>query len=155
MVNNPDTIRILQPREKHEAQLLRLAQIHADQYLQRQVELPQALKRTFKLDTAPVTIDCFDISHKQGTHMVGSCIRFNNGEPEKNSFRKFHIKTVNQIDDYASLREVVARRYREGDYPDLVLIDGGKGQRNTVRHLVPGDLISLAKIELLLWNGPG
>jgi excinuclease ABC subunit C len=95
-------------------------------------------------------IDCFDISHKQGHFMVGACVRFVDGQPDKNSFRRFHIKTVSGQDDYASLREVVSRRY-EGDpesLPDLILIDGGKGQRNAVSHLVgTTPLAAIAKKE--------
>lgn len=95
------------------------------------------------------TIDCFDISHFQSSFIVGSCVRFKDGKPDKNNFRKFNIKTIAQQDDYAALQEIVARRYRNPDaLPDLILIDGGKGQLNAVKHLV-GDtpIISLAKRE--------
>lgn len=95
------------------------------------------------------TIDCFDISHFQSQSIVGSCVRFTNGVPDKKMFRHFNIKTLTQQNDYQALQEIVARRYRDGkDVPDLILIDGGKGQLSSVVHLVPGALfISLAKAE--------
>ncbi|WP_321504326.1 excinuclease ABC subunit UvrC [uncultured Methanoregula sp.] len=85
------------------------------------------------LATAPDVIECFDISHISGTAMVGSMVQFRNGVPDKKNYRRFKIKTVEGIDDFASIFEVVTRRYRrlleeDGDLPDLILIDGGKGQ---------------------------
>lgn len=102
------------------------------------------------------TIDCFDISHFQSQFIVGSCVRFTNGEADKNKFRRFKIKSVVEQNDYAALAEIVARRYKEGkDLPDLVLIDGGKGQLNAVKDLYPQTLIiSLAKREeRIYWPG--
>lgn len=95
------------------------------------------------------TIDCFDISHFQSQSIVGSCVRFTDGLPDKKMFRHFNIKTLTQQNDYQALQEIVARRYRDSkDVPDLILIDGGKGQLSSVVHLVPGALfISLAKAE--------
>ncbi len=97
--------------------------------------------------TTPVrTIDCFDISHFQSSSLVGSCIRFTDGIPEKNKFRRFMIKTLTTQDDCAALQEIVARRYRDGDFPDLILIDGGKGQLNAIVPLVPTvPCVSIAK----------
>lgn len=112
----------------------------------------EELGRLLNTDGRPVTIDCFDISHFQGSHIVGSCIRFNNGVPEKNKFRRFKIKTLDSQNDYAALQEIVSRRYRRiEDAPDVVLIDGGKGQLSSVKQLFPQLLcISLAKREELL-----
>lgn len=101
-----------------------------------------------------VTIDCFDISHHQGHFVVGSCVRFVAGKPDKTQFRHFNIKTVVGQDDYACLREIVSRRYKNGtqEMPDLVLIDGGKGQKNAVFDLVGNTaLASLAKQEEILF----
>lgn len=81
------------------------------------------------------SIDCFDISHFQGSFIVGSCVRFTNGHPEKNKFRKFKIKLLENQNDYAALQEIVSRRYREGDFPDVIMIDGGKGQLNSILSL--------------------
>lgn len=105
--------------------------------------------------TGPLrTIDCFDISHFQSQSIVGSCVRFTDGKPDKNKFRRFNIKTIIQQDDYAALAEIVSRRYKEGDdLPDLILIDGGKGQRNAVKDLYPqACFASLAKREERLFS---
>jgi excinuclease ABC subunit C len=110
--------------------------------------LATALQDLLNLSTAPRSIDCFDVSHFQGNEIVGSCIRFLDGVPQKDLFRRFKIKTLTEQNDYAALQEIVARRYRDGDFPDLILIDGGKGQRNAVAALFPErTIISLAKRE--------
>jgi excinuclease ABC subunit C len=100
------------------------------------------------------TIDCFDISHFQSKSMVGSCVRFKNGLPEKNKFRRFLIKSLEQQNDYAALQEIVQRRYPEGeDIPDLILIDGGKGQLSAIQMVLPdAPLASLAKREETLYT---
>lgn len=96
-----------------------------------------------------VTIDCFDISHFQSQSIVGSCVRFTNGKPDKNKFRRFKVKSLVEQNDYAALREIVQRRYRDAeDVPDLIVIDGGKGQLSAVQDVIPNTLcISLAKRE--------
>ena len=112
------------------------------------------LQEVFNLPKPPITIDCFDISHFQSSALVGSCVRFSYGIPEKNSFRRFKIKTLTQQNDYAALHEVVKRRYKnQEEKPDLVLIDGGKGQRNAVKELL-GDTpcLSLAKREEIIYS---
>jgi len=95
------------------------------------------------------TIDCFDISHFQSSYLVGSCVRFTDGKPDKNKFRRFKITTLQEQNDYAALQEIVVRRYRDRqELPDLILIDGGKGQLSAVRTIIPEALcISLAKKE--------
>ena len=101
-----------------------------------------------------ITIDCFDISHFQSSYLVGSCIRFINGKPEKNSFRRFRIKTLTEQNDYAALQEIVSRRYRNTkNIPDLVLIDGGKGQLSSVEKIIPqANCISLAKRQETIYG---
>jgi excinuclease ABC subunit C len=147
-------IRIQQPTDGHFANIVKLASIQVEQELLKQQSLGRQLKTFLKLDHEPKSIDCFDISHKQGTFMVGSCIRFTNGEPDKDQFRRFHIKTVQQIDDYASLREIVQRRYKNAaEIPDLIVIDGGKGQLNAVQDLFPqASFVSLAKREETIFS---
>ncbi len=112
------------------------------------------LQVLLSLQKAPMTIDCFDISHFQSNSLVGSCVRFNQGVVEKNKLRRFKIKTLHVQNDYAALQECVIRRYKNGlDLPDLILIDGGKGQRNAVFpfvHQTP--CVSLAKKEELLFS---
>lgn len=145
---------IQQGYEGHYAQLLKMALVHMDQDRKKRQSLGSLLKKLFLLPKEPRTIDCFDISHKQGTFMVGSCVRFTAGQPEPDKFRRFKIKTVIGQNDYASLREIVSRRYRDvGDLPDLILIDGGKGQLHAVDDLFPGaEFASLAKREETIFS---
>ena len=91
------------------------------------------LQANLSLPEPPAIIECFDISHLSGTSTVGSMVQFRNGEPDKKNYRRFLIKSVEGIDDFASIAEVVRRRYKrlagEGaEMPDLIVIDGGKGQ---------------------------
>ncbi|WP_332449398.1 excinuclease ABC subunit UvrC [Methanoculleus sp.] len=91
------------------------------------------LKRRLHLPDLPVTIECFDISHLSGTAMVGSMVQFRWGKPDKRNYRRFRIRTVEGVDDFAAIAEVVRRRYSRlqkegGRLPNLILIDGGKGQ---------------------------
>lgn len=91
------------------------------------------LQSNLGLDRLPEVIECFDISHISGTAMVGSMVQFRSGVPDKKNYRRFKIKTVEGVDDFASIAEVVTRRYRrlieeDSELPDLILIDGGKGQ---------------------------
>lgn len=147
-------VSISMPTSGHGAALLRLGCLYADQEEKKRQTLGKMLKNFLSLSFEPKTIDCFDISHKQGMFMVGSCIRFENGQPDKKNFRKFHIKTVHQIDDYASLREIVSRRYKnQSELPDLILIDGGKGQLNAVQDLFDNcEFAALAKREEIIFS---
>jgi excinuclease ABC subunit C len=93
----------------------------------------QELRAALVLPVSPAVIECFDISHLSGTSMVGSMVQFLGGRPDKNNYRRFRIRTVAGIDDPASIAEIVKRRYQrlaaEGTrMPDLILIDGGRGQ---------------------------
>jgi excinuclease ABC subunit C len=93
----------------------------------------QALQKALGLPRLPLRIEAFDISHVQGAETVASLVVFEKGIAKKSDYRKFIIKTVTGVDDFASMREVVGRRYRrlerEGTaWPDLILIDGGPGQ---------------------------
>jgi excinuclease ABC subunit C len=114
----------------------------------------EELQILLRLDKKPIAIDCFDISHFQSSYLVGSCVRFTHGIPDKESFRRFKIKTLIEQNDYAALREIVMRRYHTTkQLPDVILIDGGKGQLNAVKHLFPQiPFISLAKREEILFS---
>jgi excinuclease ABC subunit C len=116
------------------------------------------LQRELGLQRVPRSLVCFDISHAQGTDTVASCVWFENGRPKRAEYRKFKVETVEGIDDFKSMNEVVGRYFRrrveeEKPLPDLVMIDGGKGQlgaaRDAMLGLGLGDLpmISLAKRE--------
>lgn len=93
----------------------------------------EAMQRELRLDRQPRHIECFDNSNTQGTNPVASCVVFRNGKPSKREYRHFNIKTVVGADDFASMREILTRRYtrlvEEGaELPDLIVVDGGKGQ---------------------------
>ena len=90
------------------------------------------LKKILRLPGLPLKIEAFDVSNISGKEAVGSMVYFNNGLPDKSNYRKFRIKHVKGVDDYAMIREIVARRYKRlkeenKDFPDLIIIDGGKG----------------------------
>jgi excinuclease ABC subunit C len=91
------------------------------------------LQASLDLADPPDVIECFDISHLSGTAMVGSMVQFRSGVPDKKNYRRYKIRTVEGIDDFASIAEVVKRRYdrlirEDAEMPDLIIIDGGKGQ---------------------------
>lgn len=97
------------------------------------------LKNIFQLKQLPKRIDCFDVSHTMGESTVASCVVFNARGPQKNEYRRFNIKSAAKSDDYAALREAVQRRYQqkikskyERTLPDMIIIDGGKGQLHVV-----------------------
>jgi excinuclease ABC subunit C len=117
-------------------------------------EVGKKVQELFHLEKAPATIDCFDISHFQSRYIVGACIRFTNGVPDKNSFRRFKIRTLKEQNDYAALQEVVTRRYKNpAEIPDLVVIDGGLGQLHAIEKILPNaQIISLAKREELVFS---
>lgn len=99
----------------------------------RQLEALTALQNALRLQRVPRIIECFDNSNFQGTDPVASMVRFVDGKPDKAGYRHFHIRTVEGPDDFASMKEIVGRRYRrvkeEGlPLPDLIMVDGGKGQ---------------------------
>jgi excinuclease ABC subunit C len=86
------------------------------------------LRKALALSSMPEVIDCFDVSNLGADIAVGASVRFANGKPDKDGYRKFRIKTVKGQDDFAMIGEIVRRRYSKTDLPDLVVIDGGKGQ---------------------------
>ena len=103
--------------------------------------LMNALQKELHLDLQPRHIECFDNSNLQGSNPVASCVVFRDGKPSRKEYRHFNIKTVEGPDDYASMREVVYRRYRrlqaEGaELPDLIIADGGKGQMGIIHEVL-------------------
>lgn len=99
----------------------------------KQKEILRILQQDLRLTQLPEVIECFDNSNFQGTNPVASMVRFVNGIPDKQGYRHFNIKTVIGPDDFASMKEIVGRRYKrileeQGRLPDLILVDGGKGQ---------------------------
>ena len=105
------------------------------------VKLLERLQRALQLPTLPMEIECFDNSNIQGAYPVAGMVRFTAGKPNRNEYRKFNIKTVEGPDDYASMAEVIERRYSrlaaEGKpLPDLLIVDGGEGQMHIARQVV-------------------
>ncbi|MBE5741568.1 MAG: excinuclease ABC subunit UvrC [Clostridiales bacterium] len=152
-------------------QLLQMAEknarIHIEKNLDKNVKQTNAsigamrqLKKDLKLKREPKRIECYDISHTYGTYTVASMVVLINGEKAVSMYRKFKIETVDFIDDFASMREVLTRRMEKLDsddisfssLPDLIIIDGGKGQLGVAMEVLEkyhfkNDLISLAKRE--------
>ncbi len=116
----------------------------------------EALRAALDLPAPPARMECFDISHISGTFVVASCAHFNAGRPDKNNYRRFRIKSFTGNDDFRAMEEVVGRRYgrlhgEERAFPDLVVIDGGRGQIGAALKafialgIAPPALIGLAK----------
>ncbi len=114
--------------------------------------IQEALRDALGLEHAPKRIECFDISHIQGTDKVASMVVWEEGKMKKSDYRKFIIKTVEGNDDFASMREVITRRYsrlqaEEKPRPGLVLVDGGLGQL----HAAAGALCDLGITDQPSW----
>ncbi|MFZ0631573.1 MAG: excinuclease ABC subunit UvrC [Acidobacteriaceae bacterium] len=124
--------------------------------------IQQALQDALMLENPPRTIECFDISHIQGAETVASMVVWEDGEMKKSAYRKFRIKTVEGVDDFASMREVVTRRYRrvveeKQPMPSVILIDGGLGQLHAAASALESlgqttqPLASIAKREEIIY----
>ena len=112
---------------------------------QKKTRILKEIQEQLHLPKIPAHIECFDNSNIQGSDAVAACVVFKMGKPSKKEYRKFNIKTVEGPDDYASMREVVGRRYtrllEEGSpLPDLIITDGGKGQMEVVREVIEDEL---------------
>ena len=112
---------------------------------QKQVRLMKELQDLLHLSKMPYQIECFDNSNISGTDAVAACVVFKKMKPSKQDYRKYNIKTVVGPDDYASMKEVVSRRYRrlieeEEPLPDLIVADGGKGQMEVIRQVIQDEL---------------
>lgn len=112
---------------------------------QRSVRLLKEIQEQLHMEKMPIHIECFDNSNIQGSDAVAACVVFKKAKPSKKDYRKYIIKTVVGPDDYASMQEVVRRRYsriieEQGELPDLILTDGGKGQMEVVRQVIEDEL---------------
>jgi excinuclease ABC subunit C len=144
--------------EQNARHLLEEALLEGDETEERATDPVYKLQRQLGFQVVPRAIVCFDISHAQGTDTVASCVWFQNGRPFRSEYRKFKVKTVEGVDDFASMKEVVGRYFRRRldeakRLPDLVVIDGGKGQLTAAQEAL-GELqlsempiIALAKRE--------
>lgn len=112
---------------------------------QRSMRLMKEIQQELHLEKSPLHIECFDNSNIQGTDAVAACVVFKKAKPSKKDYRKYIIKTVEGPDDYASMQEVVRRRYtraleEQTPLPDLLITDGGKGQMEVVRAVIEDEL---------------
>jgi excinuclease ABC subunit C len=150
-----ELIELAQQNARH---LLEEARLTGEATEERAGDPVYELQRQLGLQKVPRAFVCFDISHAQGTDTVASCVWFQNGRPYRAEYRKFKVKSVEGIDDFASMAEVVGRYFarrieEERSLPDLVLIDGGKGQLNAAAEALHGlgltslPIASLAKRE--------
>ncbi len=157
-----DLIALAEQNARHLLEELKLSSMEADE---RAGDPVYELGRELGLQRLPRSLVCFDISTTQGTDTVGSCIWFENGRPKRGEYRKFKVKTVEGTDDFASIGEVVRRYFErrlndEKPLPDLIVIDGGKGQLSAAHAalaelgLAERPLISLAKRdeEVFIWG---
>jgi excinuclease ABC subunit C len=146
-------VQVIVPQRGEKKNLLMLARKNLETAFFRDALKAGELGIALSLESTPSVIECFDISHLSGTAMVGSMVRFRDGKPEKGSYRRFRIQTVEGVDDVASVSEVVSRRYRHlvedgAPLPDLVIIDGGKGQLAAARHALQSLKISIPVIAI-------
>lgn len=164
-------VKIIKAKTNTDKELLNLAQKNAKYNLE-QLKLKELSKiqndyndvgsyiqEKLKLDRFPHTIECYDISHIQGTNTVASGVYFENGQPKKSMYRRYKLKTIQkgEVDDFKSMREILSRRFKrfkEGKIlpPDLIIIDGGKGQLSSVIQIMEEfglklNIVSLAKRE--------
>ncbi|MBR4391505.1 MAG: excinuclease ABC subunit C [Bacteroidales bacterium] len=151
-------VEVTVPQRGDKAKLLELSRRNALQYKmdiekQRTLADPERhqkrvlnqIKEELHLPVLPEVIECFDNSNFQGDYPVAAMVQFVNGKPNKNAYRHFNIKTVTGPDDYASMKEVVRRRYsrlleEEQRLPDLIITDGGRGQMEVVRQVIQDEL---------------
>lgn len=153
-----DNVEIIIPQRGDKKKLLDLSMQNVRQYKldklkqaerlnpdQRAIRLMKEIQTVLHLPNLPQTIDCFDNSNISGSDAVAACVVFKKARPSKKDYRKYIIKTVQGPDDYASMQEVVRRRYtrmiNEGaSLPDLIITDGGKGQMEVVRRVLEDEL---------------
>ena len=146
------------PQRGDKKHLLELSEMNCKQYKfdrlkqaeklnpeQKQTRLMKELQSKLKLSKMPYQIECFDNSNISGTDAVAGCIVYKGMKPSRKDYRKYNIKTVEGPDDYASMQEVVRRRYsrmieEETPLPDLIITDGGKGQMEVVREVIEDEL---------------
>ncbi|MGZ3500618.1 MAG: excinuclease ABC subunit UvrC [Gemmatimonadaceae bacterium] len=157
-----DLIALAEQNARHLLEELKLSSLEADE---RAGDPVYELGRELGLQRLPRSLVCFDISTTQGTDTVGSCVWFENGRAKRSEYRKFKVKTVEGSDDFASIEEVVRRYFErrlkdEKPLPDLIVVDGGKGQLSAAHAALAGvgladrPLISLAKRdeEVFVWG---
>ncbi len=130
------TVKLTVPQKGDKKRLIDLVQMNVELTFFGDTDKLVDLKNNLKLEDIPTVIECFDVSHLSGTSTVASMVQFRNARPDKSNYRRFKIRTVEGIDDFAAIGEVVKRRYMRLKkenlrMPDLIIIDGGMGQLNS------------------------
>ena len=156
-------VSILEPKKGEKLRLVNLASRNAENSLKEfmastatNTEILIKLRKRLKIDNIPKRIECFDISSISGTEAVAGMVVFEDGKANKSLFRKYKLKSFNAQDDYSCMAEVLKRRYGKGDkskpYPDMLMVDGGKGQLNIAVSVIESlkieqniQIISIAK----------
>ena len=158
-------VQIVRPQRGHKSALVAMAKKNAQEAValryeasERQERVLRQLQKDLALPRLPRRIECFDISHMQGGNTAASMVTFVNGEPEKRLYKKFEVRGVNPGDDYAAMSHVIARRYRKAipesqedeipekdALPDLIMVDGGKGQLRMLEEVLGA--LGITKLE--------
>ena len=133
-------------RKNAEEYLIKFADINRKKF-EKTLGPLQELQRILELEDSPKRIESFDISNIQRVDSIGTMVGYTNGVKDRKESRRYKIKTVEGPDDYSSMREVLERRFKHGSLPDLILLDGGKGQVNAVK-----EVADLYGIEVPIWG---
>ena len=146
------------PQKGEKKALVMMVRKNADEYLvkfddlnkkkyKRSVGALEELAELLELDEKPERIESYDISNIQGVDSIGTMVVYTNGVKDRKEYRRFKIKTVEGPNDYASMAEVLDRRLKHGNYPDLILLDGGKGQVSAVK-----EVMKYNNVDIPLWG---
>ena len=145
---------------EEDIRLIQMAEKNANSHFQSEIDKEQSqqdilieIKKRFKLPELPFWMECYDVSHWQGSQSIGSHVVFEEGLPSKKNYRLYNLKSVSDGDDYLALQELLSRRLNHKEYedPDMILIDGGRGQLKAVQKILKDlgrenlSLVSLAK----------
>ena len=164
-------VTITVPQKGEKARLLALSRLNVKQYKvdrlkqeeklnpeQKATRMMKEIQEALHLEKMPMIIECFDNSNIQGSDAVAACVVFRKLKPSKKDYRKYNIRSVSGPDDYASMREVVMRRYsriieEQGELPNLIIADGGKGQMEAMRSVIEDELGLCIPIAGLVKDG--
>ena len=164
-------VTITVPQKGEKARLLALSRLNVKQYKvdrlkqeeklnpeQKATRMMKEIQEALHLEKMPMVIECFDNSNIQGSDAVAACVVFRKLKPSKKDYRKYNIRSVSGPDDYASMREVVMRRYsriieEQGELPNLIIADGGKGQMEAMRSVIEDELGLCIPIAGLVKDG--
>ena len=164
-------VTITVPQKGEKARLLALSRLNVKQYKvdrlkqeeklnpeQKATRMMKEIQEALHLEKMPMIIECFDNSNIQGSDAVAACVVFRKLKPSKKDYRKYNIRSVSGPDDYASMREVVMRRYsriieEQGELPNLIIADGGKGQMEAMRSVIEDELELCIPIAGLVKDG--